>query len=165
LADADLVQIIARNRGRDPMCYEKKYDEINIGDEFAPLIKKMTQDKINAYVSTAEDYNPIHVDVEFARKTPFKGTIAPGFQCMAYISELMAREFGMGWYVGGVLDLRLTRPVKPGDTLFTRAKVVEKIGGADKKVIVCDVRITNQNNEDVMVGTASADAAFPITDS
>src|SRR3990170_4000959 len=138
------------------MCYERSYDEINVGDEFAPLIKKMTQEKINAYVSTAEDYNPIHVDVEFARKTPFKGTIAPGFQCMAYISELMAREFGAGWYIGGTLDLRLTRPVKPGDTLFTRCRVVDKKVEDEKKVVLCEVRITNQNNEDVMVGTAGA---------
>ncbi|MDO8722529.1 MAG: MaoC family dehydratase [Syntrophales bacterium] len=138
------------------MCCDEKFHELNIGDEFAPLIKKMTQEKINAYVSTAEDYNPIHVDVEFAKKTPFKGTIAPGFQCIAYISELMAREFGEGWYVGGTLDLRLTRPVRPGDTLVTRAMVADKKGEDGKKIVICEVRITNQNNEDVMLGTAGA---------
>ena len=134
----------------------RKFDELNIGDEFAPLIKKMTQEKINAYVSTAEDYNPIHVDVEYAKTTPFKGTIAPGYQYMAYISELMAREFGEGWYVGGSLDLRLTRPVRPGDTLFTRARVLEKKVEKGKKIVLCDVRMTNQNNEEVIVGAAGA---------
>ena len=138
------------------MCCDEKFDELKIGDEFAPLIKKMTQEKINAYVSTAEDYNPIHVDVEFAKKTSFKGTIAPGFQCIAYISELMAREFGEGWYVGGTLDLRLTRPVRPGNTLVTRAMVADKKGADGKKIVICEVRITNQNNEDVILGTAGA---------
>ena len=138
------------------MQWNKKCDELNIGDEFAPLIKKMTQEKINAYVSTAEDYNPIHVDVEYAKTTPFKGTIAPGYQYMAYISELMAREFGEGWYVGGSLDLRLTRPVRPGDTLFTRARVVEKKVENGKKIVLCEVRMENQNNEEVIVGTAGA---------
>lgn len=138
------------------MHWERSFDEIEVGYEFAPLIKKMTQEKINAYVGTAEDYNPIHVDVEFAKKTPFGGTIAPGYQCMAYISELMAREFGTGWYTGGALDLRLTKPVRPGDVLFTRARVMDKKSEDGKKIIICDVRITNQNNEDVMVGTASA---------
>jgi 3-hydroxybutyryl-CoA dehydratase len=138
------------------MRWQRNLDEFNIGEELAPLIKKMTQEKINAYVSTAEDYNPIHVDVEYAKTTPFKGTIAPGFQCMAYISELMAREFGEGWYVGGTMDLRLTRPVKPGDTLLTRAKIVDKKIEDEKKVVICEVRITNQNSEDVMVGTAGA---------
>jgi len=138
------------------MCCGEKFHEFSIGDQFAPLIKKMTQEKINAYVRAAEDYNPIHVDVELAKKTPFKGTIAPGFQCMAYISELMAREFGEGWYVGGTLDLRLTRPVRPGDTLVTRGIVIDKKSEDGKKIVLCDVRITNQNNEDVMLGTAGA---------
>ena len=139
------------------MQWNRKFDELNIGDEFAPLIKKMTQEKINAYVSTAEDYNPIHVDVEYAKTTPFKGTIAPGYQYMAYISELMAREFGEGWYMGGSLDLRLTRPVRPGDTLFTRARVLEKKVEKEKKHVLCEVRMTNQNNEEVIVGTAGAE--------
>ncbi|EFK08274.1 MaoC-like protein [delta proteobacterium NaphS2] len=134
----------------------RKFEELNVGDELQPIIKKMTQEKINKYVSTAEDYNPIHVDEEFAKKTPFKGTIAPGYQSMAYISELMAREFGEGWYFGGSLDVRLTRPVKPGDTLVTRARVVEMKVDDDVKRLICEVQITNQNNETVMAGTAGA---------
>ncbi len=142
------------------MRYERNFDEFRTGDEFAPLIKKMTQEKINAYVSTAEDYNPIHVDVEFAKKTPFKGTIAPGFQTMAYISELMAREFGKAWYVGGMLDLRMVKVVKPGDTLTARAKIVDKKEVGGKNVVACEVRLTNQDGEDVITG--SAEVAFPI---
>jgi len=138
------------------MQWNRNADELNVGDEFAPLIKKMTQEKINAYCSTAEDYNPIHVDLEYAKTTPFKGTIAPGYQYMAYISELMAREFGEGWYIGGSMDLRLTKPVKPGDKLLTRAKVVDKKEEGEKKLVICEVRITNQDNEDVIVGTAGA---------
>ncbi len=138
------------------MYWNKKFEDVNVGDEFPPLIKRMTQEKINAYVSTAEDYNPIHVDVEYAKTTPFKGTIAPGYQSMAHISELMAREFGEGWYVGGTLDLRLTKPVRPGDMLITRARVSEKKEENEKRIVICEVRITNQNNEDVMVGTAGA---------
>ncbi len=138
------------------MYWNRKFAELTMGDEFPPLIKRMTQEKINAYVGTAEDYNPIHVDVEYAKKTPFKGTIAPGYQYMTSISELMAREFGEGWYMNGTLDVRLIRPVKPGDTLFTRAKVAALKEENDKKVVTCEVRISNQNSEDVMVGKAGA---------
>ena len=138
------------------MYWNRKFEELSTGDEFPPLIKRMTQEKINAYVGTAEDYNPIHVDVEYAKTTPFKGTIAPGYQYMASISELMAREFGEGWYVGGTLDVRLIRPVRPGDMLFTRARVVDKKEKNEKKMVTCEDRIANQNSEDVMVGTARA---------
>ena len=80
----------------------------------------------------------------------------PGYQYMAYISELMAREFGEGWYFGGTLDVRLTSPVRPGDVLFTRARVAEKEEGNGEKFVKCEVRVTNQNNNDVMIGTAGA---------
>lgn len=138
------------------MYSNKDFEQLRIGENLTPLIKKMTQDKINKYVSAAEDYNPLHVDVEFAKTTPFKGTIAPGFQYMAYISELMAREFGEGWYIGGILDVRLFKPVRPDDWLFTRAKIVDKKQENEEKIVICEVRITNQNNEDVIVGTAEA---------
>ena len=45
-------------------------EKVTTGLELAPIQKFMTQEKINVYVSSAEDYNPIHVDPEFARKTP-----------------------------------------------------------------------------------------------
>ena len=137
------------------MYWNRNFEQLRIGEKLTPLIKKITQDKINKYVSAAEDYNPIHVDMEFAKKTPFKGTIAPGFQYMAFISELMAREFGQGWYEGGTLDVRLTAIVRPEDLLITRAKIVGKKEDG-KKIVTCEIRITNQNDEDVMVGTATA---------
>ena len=134
----------------------RNYGEFKIGEELTPLIKKMTQEKINKYVSNAEDYNPIHVDIEFAKKTPFKGTIAPGYQYMAYISELMARDFGKGWHVGGKLDIRMIKVVRPDDFLFTRVKIINKKIEDGKNIVVCEVRIANQNNENVITGTAEA---------
>jgi len=138
------------------MKWARKSDELKVGEEFTPLIKKMTQEKINKYVSAAEDYNPIHVDPEFARSTPFKSTIAPGFQYIAYISELMAREFGRGWYEGGSLDVRLRKVVKPGDMLTTKARIIEKRDQFQKKIVICDVRIVNQKGEEVVTGTTTA---------
>jgi len=138
------------------MGWYERFEELRIGEELTPLIKKLTQDKINTYVSAAEDHNPIHVDIEFAKQTPFKGTIAPGYQYMAYISELMAREFGEGWYIGGTLDVRLSKVVRPDDWLITRAKVVDKKEENRNKIVVCEVRITNQNNEEVIVGQSTA---------
>ena len=92
-------------------------DEIRLGEELHPLKKIITQEKINTYVSAAEDYNPIHVDPEFAKKTAFKSTIAPGYQVLAYLSEMMSRDFGEKWITGGVMDVRLLKPVFPGDEL------------------------------------------------
>lgn len=68
--------------------------------------------------------NPIHVDPQFAQRTPFKSTIAQGFQFLAYISEMMIRDFGEKWVIAGVMEVRLLRPVFPGDRLQIGGQVV-----------------------------------------
>ena len=127
-------------------------EEIMEGQELVQLKKTMTQEKINTYISSAEDYNPIHVDPEFAKKTPFKSTIAPGYQFIAYISELMTRDFGEKWITGGMMDVRLLRAVLPGDELTIGGKVTEKRTEENGIVVGCNVWIKNHRDEDVIVG-------------
>jgi len=130
-------------------------EKVTTGLELAPIQKFMTQEKINVYVSSAEDYNPIHVDPEFAKKTPFKSTIAPGYQFIAYISEIMTRDFGEKWITGGVMDVHLLKAVLPGDELTIGGKVVEKRQDEKGNFIQCNVWVKNQKNEDVIVGYTS----------
>ena len=127
-------------------------EKVDVGQELAPLQKYMTQEKINAYIDAAEDFNPIHVDPEYAKNTAFKSTIAPGYQFIAYISELMARDFGERWITGGGMELRLIRPVFPKDTLTIGAKVVEKKKEGSGISLKCDVWIRNQDNNDIVAG-------------
>jgi 3-hydroxybutyryl-CoA dehydratase len=130
-------------------------DEFRAGRELLTLKKVMTQEKINTYVNAVEDYNPIHVDPEFAKKTPFRSTIAPGYQVLAYLSEMMTRHFGEKWITGGVMDVRLLRPVFPGDELSIGGSVAEKrVENSDRR-IRCEVWVKNQENEDVVVGFTS----------
>lgn len=130
-------------------------DEFRSGQELLTLKKVMTQEKINTYVKAAEDYNPIHVDPEFAKKTPFRSTIAPGYQVLAYLSEMMTRHFGEKWITGGVMDVRLLRPVFPGDELSIGGRVAEKRMVNSDRLIRCEVWVKNQENEDVVVGFTS----------
>lgn len=130
-------------------------EKITVGQELTPIKKHMTQEKINAYIDAAEDYNPIHVDPEYAKKTVFKSTIAPGYQFIAYLSELMARDFGEKWITGGGMELRLIKPVFPKDTVTVGAKVVEKSEEGNNTTIKCDVWIRNQENKDIVVGYTS----------
>lgn len=127
-------------------------DKIAVGQELVKIQKYMTQEKINAYIDAAEDFNPIHVDPEYAKNTVFKSTIAPGYQFIAYLSELMARDFGEKWITGGGMELRLIRPVFPKDTLTVGAKVVEKNKEGDRISIKFDVWIKNQDDKDIVAG-------------
>jgi len=132
-------------------------EELAVNRELVPINRIMTQEKINKYISAAEDYNPIHVDLEFAKKTVFKSTIAPGYQFIAYISELMTRDFGEKWIKGGVMDVRLFRPVLPGDDLTIGGRVSERREKGNGSLVRCDVWIKNQRDENVIAGYTEID--------
>jgi 3-hydroxybutyryl-CoA dehydratase len=90
--------------------------------EVPSLSRRVTQEGIRRYAEASGDYNPIHVDEEYARATPFGGTIAHGMLVLAYLSEMMAAAFGHDWLAGGRLKARFRAPARPGDTLTARAE-------------------------------------------
>ena len=89
-----------------------------------PEIKKqVTQDNINLYSEASQDFNPIHIDEDFARNTPLGGTIAHGMLILAYISQMMANAFGQSWLTGGKLNVRFKTPARPGDDITVSGKL------------------------------------------
>jgi 3-hydroxybutyryl-CoA dehydratase len=128
--------------------------KIEIGQALPELIKEISQVSINRYAEATGDFNPIHVDEDFARETPFKGTIAHGFYILGFFSELMTRQFGRAWIEGGRLDARFKRPVKPGDTIIVKATLVDRKAIKGLACLEFDALWENQLQEPVIVGQA-----------
>ena len=59
------------------------------GGEVPAVVRSITQEKIQRYAEASGDFNPIHVDEEYARRSPFGGTIAHGMLALAYISSMI----------------------------------------------------------------------------
>ena len=128
---------------------------MEIGEKLPELVKNITQEGINRYADAAGDFNPIHVDEEYAKNTPFKGTIAHGFYIFAFLSELMTREFGRRWINGGCVDVRFKRAVRPGDTITLKAILSDREIIDGRPRLVFDVVWENQKQEPVLLGKAS----------
>ena len=128
--------------------------KIEIGQRLPELVKEVSQASINRYAEATGDFNPIHVDEAFARKTPFKGTIAHGFYILGFLSELMTRQFGKAWVEGGSLDARFKRPVKPGDTIIVRVTLVDRKSIKGVSCLEFDAVWENQFQEPVIMGKA-----------
>ncbi|MFH1351860.1 MAG: MaoC family dehydratase [Pseudomonadota bacterium] len=135
---------------------KKGFERLEIGEAFSPITKRITQETINRYADASSDYNPIHVDEAFAKETPFKGTIAHGLMSVAFISELMTREFSQGWFTGGKVDMRFRAPIRPGDTITIKGKVTERSSEEGKNLVVCDLVCENQKGDAVIVATTWA---------
>ena len=135
------------------MSVVKKFSEIMIGDKIPIVTKKITQEKIDIYAEASGDFNPIHIDEEFARQTPFKGTIAHGLLTLAYISEMMVQWSGKKWFTGGELKLTFLSPVRPGDTIVTGGEVKEK--NKEEKQVLLEVSSANQEGKVVAAGNVT----------
>ena len=129
--------------------------ELKIGQPLPDLKKKIIQEEINLYASASGDFNPIHIDEEFARQTPLGGTVAHGMLVLAYVSQMMTLVFGENWLRGGSLNVRFKAPARPGDMVIVSGKV-KKIQTENQNTLVsCEVHCANQQGQAVIIGEAS----------
>ena len=126
--------------------------KLEVGFKLTSLSKTITQAKINKYAKASGDFNPIHIDEQFAHSTQFGGTIAHGMLVGAYVSELMAISFGFQWHKTGRLKLKFKAPVFPGDTLTILGEIknITEISSASE--VTCTVNVSRQSGQNVITG-------------
>jgi 3-hydroxybutyryl-CoA dehydratase len=124
------------------------------GQPLAELTKMVTQEDINLYARASGDHNPIHIDPEFARGTPLGGTVAHGMLVLAYVSQMLTRDFGRDWLNAGSLNIRFKAPARPGDTLRIGAKVSKIDAEPGRQIVSCQLQCINQSGEVVLQGEA-----------
>jgi len=124
------------------------------GETLPPVVRHITQEKINLYAEASGDFNPIHVDESFATQTPLGGTIAHGMLILAYVSEMMAQAFGQNWAANGRLSVRFKTPARPGDTVTATGKIdsIRKEDGIS--YVDCSLECHNQKDEVIVTGGA-----------
>ena len=128
---------------------------IKEGESLPQLVKNVTQQQINLYAQASRDFNPIHIDEDFARKSPLGGTVAHGMLILAYISQMMTIAFEQDWISRGKLNVRFKEPARPGDVV-TASGNIRKVESADNETKVhCNVFCYNQKGQVVISGEAS----------
>lgn len=127
------------------------YDELSVGQS-ASLTRKLTSEQIQAFALVTHDYNPAHLDEEYANNSMFKGVIGHGMWAAGLISALLGTKFpGLGTiYLNQSLSFR--RPVYPNDTLTATLTVKSK--DDEKKWVTLACEVTNQDGKAVVTGEA-----------
>ena len=80
-----------------------------------------TRDQIAAYAEASGDYNPIHLDDDFAKSVGLPGVIAHGMLQMGILGEVAAEAAGGPQHLTR-LSVRFAGMVVPGDTVMFRAE-------------------------------------------
>ena len=122
------------------------------GDSLPQVEKQVDQTRIEQYAIASGDFNPIHIDREFATHTQFGGTIAHGMMVAATISEIMTSAFGTDWAQSGKMKIRFRSPVKPGQTVTAGGSVQRITPDGDSSRIVCTVSVVKDDGEVAISG-------------
>lgn len=131
------------------------FDDIQVGQEWESLGRTITETDIVQFAGLSGDFNPIHIDHEFARTTPFGKPIAHGLLVFAIGS-------GLGLYAPPMRTLAFLsirewcfkEPVFIGDTLRMKTKVLEiKPRSRNRRAeIAWQRQIINQHSRTVQEG-------------
>jgi len=124
---------------------------LKVGDTFSTS-KQITDAVVRAFAELSGDFNPIHLDEEFASKTRFGRRIAHGMISGALISAVLGYEFKERKIVYLSQTLKFTAPVFLDDTVTATATVANI--RADKPVVTLETVCTNQSGETVVKGEA-----------
>lgn len=111
-----------------------------------PVRLKVTRDLIREYATISDDFNPIHVDPDYAAASPMRGIIAHGTLSLNMIWHAIERTFGKDGAGCVITDVRFRAPVRENDTLDAGGDVLES-GRVN-------VWVRNQNGDNVIEGVA-----------
>ncbi len=125
--------------------------DVKVGDKFSTS-REVTDEIIHKFAEVSGDYNPIHLDEEFAKKTRFGRRIAHGMLSGAFISAVLGNEFKERKIVYLSQTMKFTAPVFLGDTV-TATGTITNIR-EDKGIVTLDTVCTNQNGETLVKGEA-----------
>ena len=124
-------------------------------EELTQVIKTVDRKHIGLYAKASGDFNPIHVDENFGKDSPFGDNIAHGMMIAATISEMMTLSFGSPWRESGKMKIRFRLPVYPEDIITTTGTVDKITELENDRKFQCSVEIVNQDGETVISGNTS----------
>lgn len=133
----------------------KIFDDIAIGDT-AEISRTLTMNVIQAFALVSGDFNPAHVDEDYAKEDIFHHIIGHGMWTGALISSVLGMELPGPGTIYLSQTLQFLKPVSLGDVITAKVTVTEKIEA--KHVIILDCVCTNQKGEAVVKGVAAVKA-------
>jgi len=126
--------------------------DLKIGDSFSTS-RKVTDELVRKFAEVSGDYNPIHLDEEFAKTTRFGRRIAHGMLSGAFISAVLGYEFKERKIVYLSQTMKFTAPVYLEDTVTATATVAAI--REDKGIVILETICTNQDGEVLVKGEAA----------
>jgi 3-hydroxybutyryl-CoA dehydratase len=133
-----------------PLCF----DDIQVGDHWKSIDRTVLESDVRAFAELTGDCNPLHLDQEYAKSTPYGRPIAHGLLGMSLVAGLGSRSPWMSDDVFvRVIDWRFLHPLFTGDTVHVETLVLEKgAPGRRHGLVTWKRQLINQHGEVVQEG-------------
>lgn len=124
-------------------------------ETLTPLQKTVDQKMCTRYSGPGKNY---HTDREEAIKLGFPEVVVQGMLSVCFLSELMTKRFGEGWFRGGKLNVNLVNVLWMDETVTTHGVVKEIApeGGGGRQRAHLEVWCQKTDGAIITVGSASA---------
>ena len=126
------------------------------GREFATEPRRVSIEMCRAFSGPSENY---HTNREMARALGFPDIVVQGMMALCFLSGLLTRELGDGWYRGGKMSVSLVNVVWGEDVITSRAKLTGEVDEGARRRLHFDVWCEKADGTKVVVGTASGIAS------
>lgn len=102
------------------------FDDFRVGMRIESQGLTVTEAHIIQFAGLTGDFNPIHVDEEFARGTVFGGRVAHGLLTLSLAVGLFAPLVAGTTIALLEASARFLKPVRAGDTIHVTSEVIDK---------------------------------------
>lgn len=99
-------------------------EEIKVGSS-AEITKIMSLEMVKSFAGISEDFNPVHLDADYASQSRYKAQIIHGLMAASLFSGLFGTKLPGEGCVYKSQNMRFKRPIYVGDEVTARVEVVK----------------------------------------
>jgi acyl dehydratase len=145
---ADLVVDKAREKRAD-----RRFEVPIDGERLPAITRAITLEMCEAFSGPVKNY---HTDREMARALGFPDIVVQGMWSICLVSELMTRNFGLGWMCGGQLAVNLVNVLWAEEVVSAHGCIRVREPEGKRTRVHVDVWCEKAGGVKIVVGTASA---------
>jgi acyl dehydratase len=129
------------------------FDDVQVGDALPALtLPPVNRATLALFGGASGDHNPVHLDVDFARRAGMPDVFAQGMLSMAWLGRLLT-----GWVPQSQLrrfDVRFLGITQLGHAVTCRGEVIRKQQAGGERQVVVEIRTVNQFGQTRIAGEA-----------
>ena len=128
-----------------------EFEDIKVG-KIERFSHQITKGEVDRFAELTGDFNPIHVDTEYALKTNFGKRVVHGMLTSSFISTMIGMRIPGKGSLWLSQTLNFINPTFIGDTIEVSAEVINVFKST--RTFKLKIAITNQDNKQLVHGEA-----------